>query len=1146
MRDRSYLAIALFGVVAVLTLGITPPYASAALAAPTGLDPDGTSASTNPVLSWTGVQSATSYRVELSRSSTFDSLAVPAITTVNRQVTPTATLPSGEIFWRVRAGNSVGSVSAWSTASFILDPMAAPAQLSPADGEALDQPNEPSQLVWAPVSGATSYEVAVGTDPNLSSSTSYTTKTTSYAFGTPQSQATYYWRVRALLGSGQATEWSGTRSYDVLPLDQPALVSPANSPDTVVTDVVLAWSPIPGASKYEVRVSNDSSFGAGNVVAQATTFATRWSPAVTLDNDQYWWQVRAYDSQGQTKDWAELGQTWQFERRWQFGDTTLLDPERPVLLHPANGVAPATTEPFFYDWEPVRLGSEYELQVGWDPNFSAETFDVCTTKQTTFTPVERFVPTGGLIRPLRRSCMPASGGTYYWRVRALDRPKPVMSQWSDIRSFTYRPGGVGLDAPAHGASVAVPTMSWRHDLGAERYKLTYSYGSTTKTVTTYSTSYTPPAKLPDGASVTWFVQAIYANDDISALPLNGSRSFAVSGTPQTGSAPDPVATDPAGDRFPSLSWTPVAGAANYRVWVGTAGTGVFRQLPDTYQYPAGTDATDDHLAAKAYDWFVRAYDGSGAVLATGSVGTFAIQDLGSVAGEGVAHTGTELDSALRCGLLLTDGTAADVCPARQTPVLDWDPVVGAAYYEVTVARDESLTNRVYDGFVTHNTRWTPTELLPDSQAGQAYYWVVRPCKAPGVCAPDPTVATNAFDKTSHRVEITSPLDSATVADAVTFSWRGYLLTNAAQAAAARSRVEAKQYKIDISTSPTFQTILDTATVDQTTYTAPSKIYPEGPLYWRVSVLDGSANTVGTSATQSATKQSAVVLLQAPGDGSTSPRTPALRWRPRAFTSSYDIEVYKDGDINFSPVNRVLGVNSRLSAYSLTTPLPAAPLPYVWRVRSRDVSGNPGPWSAPRTFIVRGTAPALVAPAAGVRVSATAGLFTWAAEPEATSYRFERRPGGGTSASETVNTVALAWAPTSKLSDGTWEWRVSTVDAAGRVVATSAWRSFWVDGTAPTVATVSPSSAGRPRTNVTATFSERVRGVSTGTMKLFQQGRQHPVTAAVTLSGDKQKATLNPARNLLVGRTYRAVLTSGITDRARNPLVKKEWTFTVSQ
>jgi len=237
VRNRLLVTLVL-GLSAALLAGPLAPVAVAAPAAPTGLSPDGSSVSSNPVLSWTAVPKATSYRVELSRSGTFDTIDY-SVSTVNRQATPTIALPSGELFWRVRSADATGAVSSWTTASFTLSPKAPPTQLTPTDGEVLSQPQEPPQLTWAPVNGATSYELAYGTDPNLSTSSAATTKTTSYAFTKPQAQATYFWKVRAVLGSGQATDWSEISSYDVEPLAQPALVGPANSPDTVVTDVVL-------------------------------------------------------------------------------------------------------------------------------------------------------------------------------------------------------------------------------------------------------------------------------------------------------------------------------------------------------------------------------------------------------------------------------------------------------------------------------------------------------------------------------------------------------------------------------------------------------------------------------------------------------------------------------------------------------------------------------------------------------------------------------------------------------------------------------------------------------------------------------------------------------------------------------------------
>jgi len=394
--------------------------------------------------------------------------------------------------------------------------------------------------------------------------------------------------------------------------------------------------------------------------------------------------------------------------------------------------------------------------------------------------------------------------------------------------------------------------------------------------------------------------------------------------------------------------------------------------------------------------------------------------------------------------------------------------------------------------------------------------------------------------------VLSPADGATVADTVTFTWEDYLLTNQDPDLLARDRstVEARQYKVEVSASPTFQPLLDTAFVDQTTYTAPSRIYPEGRLFWRVTALDGSNNSVGSTDVREFTKASPAVQLSTPRTGATSPRSPLLRWAPQPFTSSYVLEVYKNGDTNYSPANRVVNTSSRLAAYAPTTPLPASPLPYVWRVRSFDVSGNPGPWSDPRTFRVRGNPPALAAPVTGAFVSPVSTLYTWQGVQGATSYRFERRAAGAIGSSETVHTVGLAWAPPARIADGAWEWRVSSLDAAGGVVATSKWRPFSVDGIVPTVVATTPSTTAEPTAKVTATFSEAVRGVSTATMKLFASGAQHPLSATVTVSEDRRRAVLNPSVNLPRSRTYRAVLTSLVTDRAGNALPKTTWQFTV--
>ncbi|MFL6167405.1 MAG: hypothetical protein ACJ710_14080, partial [Ornithinibacter sp.] len=83
------------------------------------------------------------------------------------------------------------------------------------------------------------------------------------------------------------------------------------------------------------------------------------------------------------------------------------------------------------------------------------------------------------------------------------------------------------------------------------------------------------------------------------------------------------------------------------------------------------------------------------------------------------------------------------------------------------------------------TTFTPAESLPDSQAGQATYWFVRPCFSANFCgAFDASVfyEARAFRKQTRPVQnlkaayptLNSPIP---VDNSVTFTWDDYLATN---------------------------------------------------------------------------------------------------------------------------------------------------------------------------------------------------------------------------------------------------------------------------------------------------------------------------------------------------------------------------------
>ncbi len=102
--------------------------------------------------------------------------------------------------------------------------------------------------------------------------------------------------------------------------------------------------------------------------------------------------------------------------------------------------------------------------------------------------------------------------------------------------------------------------------------------------------------------------------------------------------------------------------------------------------------------------------------------------------------------------------------------------------------------------------------------------------------------------------------------------------------------------------------------------------------------------------------------------------------------------------------------------------------------------------------------------------------------------------------------------------------------------------------APAVTSVSPAAkatAVAAGTNVTATFSTAVQGVSAGTFVL-RNAAGNSIAATVTYNATTLAATLDPAASLAPDASYTAILTGGasaIRDAAGTPLASTSWTFT---
>ena len=146
----------------------------------------------------------------------------PAFTlnVVNYNDIPTSTYtlttdltPGVKYYWRVRAYNAAGGVSAWSKYDYFRIAFAAPALLTPADLSTV--PSRKPTFTWSAVTGATSYRIQISTSNTFKTNIVNTTKTTpSY---TPISNlpagTLLYWRVQVSGGTFAPGLWSTIWSF---------------------------------------------------------------------------------------------------------------------------------------------------------------------------------------------------------------------------------------------------------------------------------------------------------------------------------------------------------------------------------------------------------------------------------------------------------------------------------------------------------------------------------------------------------------------------------------------------------------------------------------------------------------------------------------------------------------------------------------------------------------------------------------------------------------------------------------------------------------------------------------------------------------------------------------------------------------------
>jgi large repetitive protein len=355
--------------------------------------------------------------------------------------------------------------------------------------------------------------------------------------------------------------------------------------------------------------------------------------------------------------------------------------------------------------------------------------------------------------------------------------------------------------------------------------------------------------------------------------------------------------------------------------------------------------------------------------------------------------------------------------------LVWSKSATATSYRLQVAKDQAFTDLIMDQGNLTDTSYSLSSL----QNSTKYYWRVNASNAGGTSS-----YSNIFDFTTiiaapNAPVLTSPLNAAlNQATSLNLIWS--------------SVVGASSYRVQVSTSSNFSSLL----IDDSTITGTSKnvsnLENSTQYYWRVC----ASNIGGTSAYSSVFSFTTIIAVPAvptllsPVNNSANQATElTLSWNAVAGASTYRVQV--STDVNFSILvmddATISGTSKNITGLLNSTQ-------YYWRVNATNLGGTSGysnVWSF-TTIIAAPSVPLLTAPSNGAVNQATSLTLSWGSVTGASSYRVQVATDNSFNnlVVDDAN-VVLTSKQISGLSNSTqYFWRVSASNLGG----TSSYSTGW--------------------------------------------------------------------------------------------------------
>jgi hypothetical protein len=855
--------LALFAAVSVAIAA--HPAGAAKIAAPKPLSPDANATlEALAPFAWSPVANTDRYEFEIASDSGFNSPVIGSgedhFFTRNTRATLKKTVPNGTYWWRIRAVLKNGKFSPWSLPrSFKKAWTAAAALQAPGFGAGLSFPVDPLRLTWSPVPYAASYLVSVATDPALGSlalvdpgstgavETTATTLTSPSVLG----PGTYYWSVTPLDARGNKGTPSTVTSFS---WGWPSATTPT------VTDLVAApevfdpqfsWTPVAGAARYEVEVNPTADFVPGSKVCCAgTTIATTLSPTVVLKDNVYYWRVRALDPDGNAGIWNNGPSfTKTFDKVPPVATASIKNVRmRDNLTDPGTdadtGTAGYQTEVPIIRWDPVPGASSYQVEVtpfeSGACNWTAGAMFKwsVTTATTSWTPlgsgwnnVKPYPdarPVANEITALQpgwkycarvrsRSDRDTSNGDVYGDYTYLDDGTGVAFTWTGYPAGAacspscnagYLGSGDYVVTQTGAVTTRSPLFTWKPLNTAQSYFVLVAKDANFSNIVDYAFTQVPayaprsltvPTTFADEATLYyWAVLPAVCVCGAGAVgnPLQAAaQSFTKLSIP-------PAQLAPAGGAVisgqPTFQWTQAEAARRYRIQVAQDPS-FGSPLEDTITDSTSYTPTQTYPADAVLYWRVRADD------------------------ENLVGLGWSTTATFTRTLPAPTPSASNPTTGDFIPTWTWNPVPGAVSYDLAVDLPDG-THKDISG-----VRMPALTAVKMTGTG-IFHWRVRanfPKAVANTVVPGPFSAQASFTRTigepgGARSELTK--------DRLLLSWE--------------PKAGAKEYRVQVSSSPDFSTPGEDVTTDNTAW-APYLTQPlyldGGTLYWRVAAVDADRN-----------------------------------------------------------------------------------------------------------------------------------------------------------------------------------------------------------------------------------------------------------------------------------------------------------------